>query len=279
MGTRIQELLQDYYEFTDLSLATGVDITNLEGVEKKFAGSPAKIILHMAAKTDVDACEDDRILGEEGSAWLINVIGTENIVNKAEQYGKRVIYVSTDFVFDGTKDSYDEHDVPNPVNWYGRTKYEGEQIVARAKVNSTIVRLAYPYRAKFAEKMDFVRRILSELEKTGKVYGLVDHVFTPTFIDDIAAAIKILIEKDLAGIYHVVGSLDLPVIDAVRLIAEIFSLKGQIEPVKRSEYFKDRAFRPSKLALNNDKIKKLGVSMKTFDEGLKIMKLQIGEDK
>lgn len=279
MGTRIQELLQDYYEFTDLSLATGVDITNVEDVEKNFAGSPAKIILHMAAKTDVDACEDDRILGEEGSAWLINVIGTENIVNKAEQYGKRVIYVSTDFVFDGTKDGYDEHDIPNPVNWYGRTKYEGEQIVARAKVNSTIVRLAYPYRAKFAEKKDFVRKILSELEKTGKVYGLVDHIFTPTFIDDIAAAIKILTEKDLAGIYHVVGSQDLPVIDAVRLIAEIFSLKGQIEPVKRNEYFKDRAFRPSKLALNNDKIKKLGCHMKTFDEGLKTVKLQIEEDK
>src|SRR3989338_4530425 len=73
VGTRVQELLQDKFEFTDLSLATGVDVTNYEDLENHIRNSPAKIILHMAAKTDVDGCEDDKIFGEEGKAWVINV--------------------------------------------------------------------------------------------------------------------------------------------------------------------------------------------------------------
>ena len=123
VGTRVQELLQDKFEFTDLSLATGVDVTNYEDLENHIRNSPAKIILHMAAKTDVDGCEDDKIFGEEGKAWVINVTGTENIVKIAEKCGKKVIYISTDFVFDGTRDSYSEDDEANPLNWYAMTKH------------------------------------------------------------------------------------------------------------------------------------------------------------
>lgn len=275
VGTRVQELLNDNFEFTDLSLTNGIDITNLEEIEKVILDSPAKIILHMAAKTDVDGCEEDKIFGEEGTAWQINVVGTENIVRCAENSGKHIIYISTDFVFDGTKDSYSENDTPNPVNWYGRTKWEGEELILNSKTSGTIVRLAYPYRAYFPERKDFVRRIIEKLTKGEKISGLTDHIFTPTFIDDIAFGLKLIFEKQLYGIYHLTGSQSMSVNEGIKLIAEKFNFKAKIESVLRKDYFKNRAFRPFKLALKNDKIKELGINMMSFNEGLTEVKKQL----
>lgn len=275
VGTRIKDLLSSEFEFTDLSLATGVNIVNFEEVEKRLGESDAKTVIHMAAKTDVDACEDDKILGEDGDAWQINVLGTDNIVRASENTNKRLIYISTDFVFDGTKDYYTESDIPNPVNWYGRTKYEAEEIVMKSKVESVILRLAYPYRSYFQERSDFVRRIIAKAKDAGEVEGLEDHIFTPTFIDDIAKALQIFLNRDISGTYHVVGSLSLPVIDAVKKILSTFGLDAKVKNVKRNEYFRDRAYRPFKLALKNDKIKRLDVEMKRFDEGLLEVKKQL----
>jgi len=94
VGSRVRELLQDKFYFEDLSLTTGIDITDADAVAKAFDLSDAKIVLHMAAKTDVDACEDDKYLGKEGGAWLVNVQGTKNIVSAAAKTGKKVIYIS-----------------------------------------------------------------------------------------------------------------------------------------------------------------------------------------
>src|SRR3990172_9027678 len=85
VGSRIVELLRESYEFEDLSLATGVDITDSQEVQKNLENSQAKIIVHMAAKTDVDGCEDDKILLEEGQAWMVNVVGTQNIIEAAKR--------------------------------------------------------------------------------------------------------------------------------------------------------------------------------------------------
>ncbi len=275
VGSRVMQLLKDKYDFTDLSFSTGVDITDYEQVLNIFDKSESSVVLHMAAKTDVDSCEDDKILGEEGGAWMVNVVGTQNIADAARKTNKRVIYISTDFVFDGTQDFYQEDDIPNPVNWYGITKFEGEQLVIKSGIGYTIVRLAYPYRSNFGEKTDFVRRIIEKAKNNEDLYSLTDHIFTPTFIDDIAQALDIFLSKEIGGIYHVVGSESLTPYKAVEKISDIFSLKGNIVPVIREVFFKERAFRPCRLAVKNDKISKLGVKMSGFSEGLKIMKTQM----
>lgn len=275
VGSRVVELLGDKYEFTDLSFNTGVDITNLDQVLEAFKVSKAQAVLHLAAKTDVDACEDDKLLLEEGQAWLVNVEGTRNIVEAAKKYRKRVIYISTDFVFDGTKDYYTEEDIPNPVNWYGLTKYEGEKTVVQSGISFSIVRLAYPYRAHFPIKSDFVRRIIDASQKREEIKSLTDHFFTPTFIDDFAVGIDILLQRELNGIFHLVGSQSLTPYEAVEEVFKTFGNKGKIVPVKREEYFKNRAFRPCRLALKNDKIIKVGTSMRSFTEGLIEMKKQL----
>lgn len=275
VGSRIVELLGDRYEFTDLSLATGVDITNVEQVLAAFQNSPASTILHMAAKTDVDSCEDDKIYGEEGAAWMVNVVGTQNIVDAAKKYKKRLIYISTDFVFDGTKEFYREDMEVNPLNWYGITKAEGERLVKEANISYTIVRLAYPYRTYFNQKLDFVRRIIDRAKSKQKLFALTDHIFTPTFIDDFAIALQILFDRELVDTFHVVGSESLTPKEAIGRILAKFELSTDITPITRGEFFKDRAFRPFKLALKNDKITELGIKMKRFDEGLEEMKNQL----
>lgn len=274
VGTRVQELLRDRFDFEDLSLATGIDISNKDSLEKVFEKSDSSVVLHMAAKTDVDGCEDDKLFAEEGSAWLVNVIGTENVVEAAKNTGKRVIYISTDFVFDGTKKNYIEEDEPNPISWYGYTKFIGEEELKKSDVPGTILRISYPYRNRNKIRPDFIHRIIDVMKEKHNCYGLTDHIFTPTFIDDIAESLALFLSRNLTGIYHIVGSSSLSTIDAVKLIAEIYNLDSVITPITRDAYFKNRAFRPFNLSLSNAKIRKLGLKMLTFEEGLKQIKKQ-----
>lgn len=276
VGSRIVELLADRYEFENVSLESGVDITDREQVRQKVIDSPAGVILHLAAKTDVDGCEKDKPLGKNGDAWRINVEGTRNIVEAAKKSGKQIIYISTDFVFDGASKFYTEEDMPNPINWYGLTKYEGEKIVQNSGLPHLICRLAFPYRADFPQKKDFLRGILEKLKTGQKIAMVSDQIITPTFIDDIAYALDTLIKNEARGIYHVAGGSYHTPLEVAFLIAQIFDLdKSLIGRTTRETYFAGRAPRPFSLALKNDKLEKLGIKMSTFEEGLKKIKNQL----
>lgn len=276
VGSRIVELLKDRYQFENISRKTGVDITDKEAVKRKIGNSSAQIILHAAAKTDVDKCEEDKSLGNKGEAWLVNVEGTRNIVDAAKKSGKKIILISTDFIFDGKKEnSYSEDDLPAPVNWYGQTKTEAEKVVQNSKIPFVIARIAYPYRAKFDKKEDFVRAIRRRLLVGKSIAGITDHIMTPTFIDDIAYALRTLIESNAIGVYQVVGSQMISPHQACLLITKVFNSDNSlIKETTRKDYFRGKAQRPFRLALNNDKITQLGVTMRTFEEGLMEMRKQ-----
>ena len=272
VGSRIKELLNDKYSFQDLSYDTGVDITNPETLEILRSDTDHQIVLHLAAKADVDGCEQDKPLGEEGPAFKINVGGTRNVVDACRPTNKKIIYISTDFVFDGKnvpEHGYAEDDPAHPLNWYAETKFRGEEVVKNSGLPFLIVRISYPYRKKFDVKKDFVKAIRERLENKQQVVGVTDHMFMPTFIDDIAYALDKLIVTESTGIYHVVGDQCLSPYDAAMLIAEKFDLdKSLISETTREQFFKGRAERPFNLKLNNDKIHKLSVQMRTFEEGL-----------
>lgn len=274
VGSRIVELLKDRYEFE----YSDADITDRDSIIDRIKSSNASVVLHLAAKTDVDGCEKDKELGENGDAWKINVIGTKNVADACSQTNKKLIYISTDFVFDGENPSaggYTEEDIPNPVNWYAQTKYEGEKIVQKLQNPWIIVRIAYPYRASFT-KNDFFRAILQRLQNRQAVTAITDHIFSPTFIDDIANVIDALIKNGSKGLFHAVGSESLTPYDAAIKIAKVFSCdESLISKTRREEFFKDRAKRPFQLAIKNDRIEKLGIKMRTFEEGLLEIKSQI----
>src|SRR4051812_2866723 len=98
VGSRITELLNNELEFVSLSRSTGVDVTKKETLGQIGEHKDADFVLHMAAKTDVDGCEKDKELGNQGEAWRINVLGTQNVAQMCNDFGKKIIYISTDFV-------------------------------------------------------------------------------------------------------------------------------------------------------------------------------------
>lgn len=279
VGSRITEILSDKYDFISLSRLTGTDITDSVSLTKIRDYPRANFVLHLAAKTDVDGCEKDKEQGMAGEAWKINVTGAKNVAEICKEVGKKMIYISTDFVFDGKKpegESYTEEDIPDPLNWYGQTKYEGEKMIEQSGCSYAILRIAYPYRARFDVKKDFMRAILGHLQEGLEIKAVTDHIFCPTFIDNVARAIERIVKNDARGIYHAVGSEALTPYNASMKIAEVFCLpKDLISKTNREEYFQERAPRPFNLTLRNDKIQKLGVKMMGFEEGLRIIKSQL----
>lgn len=281
IGSRFAELLGDSYELDNLSLSSGTDILDKQAVFQKVTSSNPDLIVHFAAKTNVDGCEDDEVKDKEAietgdfteiirekTAWAVNVLGTQNIINAAKEINKKIIFISTDFVFDGKKKSYTEEDIPNPINWYAKTKAEGERLIRGSDLDFIILRIAYPYRAIFAKK-DFVRVILEKLEKHEKLNVVTDHIMVPAFIDDIVNGLNILIQREEKGIFNMVGEESVTPYQAALEIAKVFDLdESLILKTTRREYFKGKAQRPFCLNLKNDKIGLLGIEMSTFQKGL-----------
>lgn len=292
VGSRFTELLDDVYEFEHISLSNGIDILDKDALSDKILSSDASTVIHMAAKTNVDGCEADKerdkeILSfktleeretawrNEKTAWAINVFGTQTVIAACKKTNKKIVYISTDFVFDGTKKSYTEDEKPDPINWYAKTKYEGEKLIQNSGLDYVIARIAYPYRALF-KRSDFVRGLINKLERNEKLSMVWDHIMVPTFIDDIVNALDILIRTEQKGIFHVVGSQKISPYDAAIKIAEVFGFdKSLISKITRREYFAGKAPRPFCLYLKNDKIGKLGIEMSTFDKGLVEIRNQI----
>jgi dTDP-4-dehydrorhamnose reductase len=276
VGSRITEVLHNKYTFTNLSSDTGIDITDPSTLAVIREDNEHDVVFHLAAKADVDGCEKDKPLGKTGAAYKINVTGTENVVEACRAGKKKIVYVSTDFVFDGEnppEHGYTEDDTPHPINWYAETKYLGEEIVRKSGIPFVIMRIANPYRSgesPASVKQDFVHIIRDRLNRGESTKGVTDQIISPTYIDDIAQAFDILIQKEVTGIFHVFGSQCLSPYEVVQKIADRYGLdKNLIHKTTNEEFNKGRAPRPFKLQTNNDKIKKLGVTMRTFDEGLK----------
>lgn len=268
VGSRVVELLSERHAFANLSLETGVDITNEQITHQHITASDALWVFHFAAVTDVDGAEKERELGEKSKSWQVNVDATRYVADAAKESGKRVLYISTDFVFDGTKKEYKEEDIPHPLGWYAITKYEGEKIVS-GNPDNLIIRISNPYVAQSAVRPDFIHKIIDRLSAGLPVGAPDDQLFIPTFVDDIAHAISILIDRGARGVYHVVGSGGLSPFSVAQKIAAAFGFdQSLVSPTTFTTFFAGRAPRPRYAVLNNDKIRSLGVAMSTFDEGL-----------
>lgn len=278
VGSRIVELLSSKYEFQNLSRSTGVDISDYDSLSSAISNLDSDTVLHLAAYTDVKAAELEKDLGQESQSWKVNVAGTQNLVKACEEFNKKIIYFSTDMVVGGDKmpeSGFTEEASLNPLSWYSKTKAEAEKAVKESSTPWLITRIAYPYRSSF-EKLDFVRLFINMLKEGKQITALTDRIISPTFIDDIAGALDILIENKASGLYNVVGSSFVSIYDAAVLIAQTFNLDSSlVKETTREEFLVGKPPEPFYSALNNDKIKKLGAEMHTFKEGLELIKKQL----
>jgi len=282
VGSRIVELLQDKFEFIDFSLDTGVNILDKESLNIAFEkNKDAVAVLHMAAFTDTNGAWEQR--GDKsGICYQLNVEGTKSILDLAKQYNQYLIYISTDFVFSGNKETpYIETDIPDPIEWYGETKYLGEKVIIDSGyTNFNISRITYPYRANFDRKPDIVHKVLSKLQNNEPVKMFSDQICTYTFIDDIAQAIGFFLENKNTGIYHLVGSSSHSPYEMAKLVAKVFGFdENSISSSSLDEYIKSQpeGSRPwqKTLITYNQKVKDLGLNFKTLEEGLIKIKKQL----
>jgi dTDP-4-dehydrorhamnose reductase len=281
VGSRIVELLKDKFEFVDFSLDTGVNILDMASLSAAFElNKDAIAVLHLAAFTDTNAAWEQS--GDKnGLCYQLNVVGTQNILNLTKKYNQQLIYISTDFIFDGTKTTpYLETDTPSPIEWYGETKYLGEKVITDSGYsNYNISRITYPYRAKFETKVDIIRKVINKLKNKEEVKMFSDQICTYTFIDDIAVALGYFIENKTTGIYHLVGSSSHSPYEMCLEIANVFNLnKDLISASSLDEFIKSQPVdsRPwqKTLITSNQKAKNLGLNFKTLVEGLEEIKRQ-----
>lgn len=187
-----------------------IDITQADEIHRVLEQYAGKTLVNFAAYTNVGAAENLRALDDD--PWLVNVIGAENVALACAKHGIHLVHISTDFVFNGAKDNQgpyteDAQPVQSPdgITWYGWTKAVAEQKVTDALVNGqlSILRIAYPYRAHFADKNDFARDIQLR-HSDGNLYPMyTDQYITPTFIDDLPSAIRMIQDQQDSGIFHV----------------------------------------------------------------------------
>ena len=273
VGSRIIELIKNDFEFIPLPQKS-MDITNKEQVNNALKNLNYDIFLHLAAYTNVPGAETNKEL-----CFKINVDGTKNVFDVVKSQGKKFIYVSTDFVFDGTNPPYFEDSQPSPTSIYAISKYEGEKIVSplRQLGNSgqaMIVRIAYPYRANFELKRDFFRTFKFYLENNKPLSMIIDSLMTPTFIDDIAYGLKYLFNNYSSNVFHLIGADSLSPYDAGLLVANKFNLdKSLIEKISYQEYIEGKAPLPQFVTIKSKKNN--FYKMKTFEQGLEEIKKQL----
>lgn len=277
VGSRLMELFKNKYDSINLDLTTNTDITDQKQVEKTLSRHQPTTLIHLAAFTDVSKAFEQNG-DKDGLVYKVNVQGTKNIAQSCKKHNHHLIHISTDFVFDGAKETlYTEKDKPNPIEWYGQTKLLAEQEVANSGCSHTITRLAFPFRSHFPNKLDLVRNILEKL-KTNSLYPMFsDQIITPTFIDDICQALDLFIQKKPTGIYHVTGSTPISPFDLAKKIASTFNLKADIKPGSFKEYLKkDPRPRQQFLKISSKKLQKdFNFKMSTIDQALATLQSQM----
>jgi len=248
-----------------------LDITDAVEVLNLFSKLKPDVVIHTASETNVDKCET-----EKEHAWKINVEGTRKIALACTKANAKLVYISTDYVFDGEKGFYIEEDKPNPINYYGVTKLEGENQVIHHCKNYAMLRTSVLY-GRHPWKQNFATWTINQLKQNKEITVVEDHYNTPTLADNLAETIIETIQKDLQGLYHASGSQRISRYEFARQIAKTFNLDPNlIKPIKMSQLTAWIAKRPKDSSLNTDKIQKqLKAKPLNITEGLNKMKDEV----
>lgn len=258
LGTRLCELaVQNEYEvYSAYSLhkpihgtAVHFDVSDGVSVEDTIGRIRPGVVVHAAALTDVDRCEQEREL-----AWRINVGSTENVVESCRKCGAFLVYVSTDYVFDGEKGMYEESDAVAPINYYGFTKLKAEESVKSLAGRYCVARASVIFGSNPATgKMNFALWLIDRLRKKEKVEIVTDQWNSPTLNSSLAEMILEAVEREITGTYHLSGATRVDRYSFSRLIAETFELDASLIAPTSSTRFSWVARRPRDSSLSTSK--------------------------
>lgn len=245
-----------------------LDITDGTYVNDFIHRTRPDIIVHAAAMTQVDECELNKI-----DCWNINVTATRFLLDAAKETGSRFIYISTDFVFDGLHGPYDEAAQPNPVNYYGSTKWGAEKAVIESGLQSTIIRTVLVIGNPLTgTRHNIVTWVKQKLENGERLKMVDDQYRTPTFIDDLVDGIMLVLEKNAQGIFHISGKDSLTPYTIAIQTARVLQLDESLIQRATSSDFPEAPVRPPRTNFDIGKAEKeLGYRPHSFIEGLQKM--------
>jgi dTDP-4-dehydrorhamnose reductase len=247
-----------------------LDITDRKSVEEIIREIRPHVIILTSALTHVEYCED-----HQQEAYNVNVLGTANVVMIAKEIGAKLVFFSSEYIFNGEKGPYSEIDIPNPINYYGKTKLEGETVIINNLNDYLIIRTTVIYGYQRDGK-NFIMQLIQK-NKTGQIMNVpIDQYGSPTFRDNLVEVVIELIKRDKKGIYNVVGPEIINRFDFSILAADILGLDKNLIISKPTVELGQKAKRPLKAGLKIDKVKKeIGAKLLSPKEGLEILKKQL----
>ena len=241
----------DITESADIQL----DITDKNDVETVLKKVQPDAVIHCAAWTAVDAAEDE---DNKEKVYAVNVIGTRNIAEVCKQLGCKMIYISTDYVFNGQGSNPWKADCKEyaPLNYYGKTKLEGELAVAELLEKFFIVRIAWVFGL---NGKNFIKTMINVGKKYDSVRVVNDQIGTPTYTYDLARLLVDMVETDKYGYYHATNEGGyISWYDFCCEFYRQYGLKTKVVPVTTEEYGLSKAARPFNSRLDKSKLIEVG---------------------
>jgi len=283
LGQKLAELLLPRQEVAVLATSRGenkmadrlptlpfrsMDVTRPEEIEQVLSEFRPTHLIHTAAMTNVDQCESDH-----NGALLLNRDAVGYLVAACEKYNVHLLHVSTDFIFDGADGPYGEAAAGNPVNFYGKTKLQAEELVKQATCKWTILRTVLVYGVAHDYGRTNIVLWVRDSLRAGKVIKVVNDQFrTPTLAEDLAMGCWLAVEKEAEGIFHISGSEMMTPYEMALQVADFFALDKSLIDKADSSTFSQPARRPLRTGFDIRKAETLlGYRPHSFRQGIRIV--------
>ncbi len=243
-----------------------LDMRDAVQVHALLAAQRPSVVAVPAANPFVDYCE---LHPEE--TRRVNVDGTLNVARACRELGARMVFYSSDYVFDGVKGHYTEEDSPSPINEYGRQKAETERGVLACDPRNLVIRTSGAYGWQWEPK-NFVLQVRKNLQD-GKQMRVADVRYNPTYVENLAEITTALVASGVGGIFHAVGAEEISRAEFARRAARAFALDESLIQAVPAGEFKAPAARPKESSLITDKVRRLAPDSPPIgvEEGLRCM--------
>ncbi|HEY1024215.1 MAG TPA: SDR family oxidoreductase [Sphingobacteriaceae bacterium] len=263
---------ENRYPFKGAYVYEPLDISDADAVHEVLQKYSPDSVIHTAAMTNVDTCEQN-----QGLCRALNVDAVNHLVKACENLGIHLVHLSTDFIFDGEKGPYTEEDQPNPVSYYGQTKLEAEELILGSSCRAAILRTIIVYGiVNDMSRSNIVLWAKSALEKGEPINVVNDQWRMPTLAEDLAECCVLAAKKQAEGVFNASGRDLMSIVELVREVADFWGLdKSLIRPIS-SDSLNQAARRPKRTGFILDKAsRELGYKPHSFREGLLIVDTQL----
>ena len=235
----------------ELGIITHLDLTKKDDIVNTMSRIKPDVVIHLGAMTDVELCETETELAKK-----INTDATEILALESEKYNTFFVYMSTDYVFDGKVGMKKENDKTNPINFYGKSKLDGERVFKKITTPNVIVRTSTPFGI-HSKKISFPIWVKKNLELEKEISVVVNQYTSPSYVPNISKMIIEIMERKITGIIHLAGATKISRYDFAVQISKIINANKQFLKLTKIDQMNWKAQRPADSSLSVSKANKI----------------------